>query len=438
MNKEISEIYKIYDLIISNKEIIKEQETSKIKNMFGGADVSVDATNVGTTPPSGWNKGIKYILKNGGDIYSPITGKILDVGNMPNTGNYYIYLETKEKNQIYIGNLISVSVQKNQSINIGDKLGEVGKGSYVYVCSKNSSVNDILNNTGDFGSVSSNRYNPSGSRTGDYLASKMSSQVKEGINEEADSGQPEEFGPPLRGQLTVTSRRGNRWNRVHIGIDLKASSGSDILAPLSGEVVEIGENWPCGGTIIIKHNNGFRSGFCHVKQILVSEGDTVTKGQVIGLTGGGANDPMRGRSTGPHLHYTLYKDGKLVNPEDYLGGQPVYDNTDNESNDNESNDNEEFNLRDKAEKILDEVKKKLDLSNMSVEEKKKILDKLTIGAITAAIAAGGFALYSLLSSVLSGVKSATTDTNKDSQRYNPSGSKLGEYIGDIVKFILPG
>ena len=94
-------------------------------------------------------------------------------------------------------------------------------------------------------------------------------------------------------------------------------------------------------------------------------------------------------------------------------------------------------MKKRAEKVLEEVKSKLDLSNLSPEEKKKILDKLTIGAITAAMLAGGVALYKLLSTVLSGIKTATTDTNT-SQRYNPSGSKLGEYIGDVIKFALPG
>jgi len=436
MSKEISEIYKIYDLIISNKEILGEQEKPKVSNMFGGAEVSVDNTNTGVTPPSGWNKGVKYILKNGGSIYSPISGKILDVGNLSNTGNNYVYLETKEKNQIYIGNLISLSVQKNQSINVGDKLGESGKGSYVYICSKNSSVNDIVTTTGDFGSVTSNRYNPSGSKTGDYLASKISSQFKESMNEQDEGrGGSEEFGPPLRGELKVTSKFGPRWGGDHIGIDLRAASGSDILSPLSGVIeTAVDSGNPCGGKIIIKHNNGLKSGFCHVKDFSVSAGDNVTKGQVVGLTGGGLNDPMNGRTVGPHLHFTLTKDGQNVNPEDYLGGQTVPDTDTNTEDEEEGNASD---LKKRAEKVLEEVKAKLDLSNLSPEEKKKILDKLTTGAITTAMVAGGFALYKLLSTVLSGVKTATTDTNT-SQRYNPSGSKLGEYIGDVIKFALPG
>ena len=441
MNHELKKINELYDIILSNKKIIHEQVTSKVTNMFGGAEVSVDNTNTGVTPPSGWTKGVKYILKNGGSVYSPITGKVLDVGNQPNTSNYYIYLENKEKNQIYIGNLTSLSIQKNQSINVGDKLGESGKGSYIYISSKNSSVNDIITTTGDFGSNTSARYNPSGSRTGDYISSKISTQFNEGINEqdEGRGGGSEEFGPPLRGELKVTSKFGPRWDGEHIGIDLKAASGSDILSPLPGVVEIAGDSGnPCGGKIIIKHDGGFRSGFCHVKEFRVSAGDNVTKSQVVGLTGGALNDPMNGNTRGPHLHYTLSKNGQNVDPENYLGGQTVPDTDTEDEQDGDSDlKKKASDLKQRAEKVLEEVKTKLDLSNLSPEEKKKILDKLTTGAITAAMVAGGFALYSLLSSVLSGVKTATTDTNT-SQRYNPSGSKLGEYIGDIIKFALPG
>jgi murein DD-endopeptidase MepM/ murein hydrolase activator NlpD len=441
MSKEISEIYRIYDLILSNKEIIGEQEKPKVTNMFGGAEVSIDNTNTGVTPPSGWTKGVKYILKNGGSIYSPISGKILDVGNLSNTGNRYLYLETKEKNQIYIGNLISISVQKNQSINIGDKLGESGKGSYIYVSSKNSSVNDIVTTSGDFDFGSSNRYNPSGSKTGDYMASKISSQFKEGINEQRRGRGGKKFGNNETTMLEPVpispGFKGNfgepRSYGPHPGTDIGAIVGTPVISPMDGlvEVANFEFNDECGATIDINYGNGFWSRFCHLSKINVSEGDFVIRGQVVGLTGGKIGAPGAGNTEGPHLHWSLKKNNETIDPIKYVGtvvgpyAGPSSTNT------------QDSDLKKRAEKVLEEVKSKLDLSNLSPEEKKKILDKLTIGAITTAMLAGGVALYKLLSTVLSGIKTATTDTNT-SQRYNPSGSKLGEYIGDVIKFVLPG
>jgi len=116
----------------------------------------------------------------------------------------------------------------------------------------------------------------------------------------------------------VTSGFGPRWGRLHNGIDLKANL-ENVKTPLDG-IVTKGEflNDPCGGTIIIKHADGFQTGYCHMSRINVKPGDTVKKGDVIGVSGGGANDYGKGRSTGRHLHFTLRKDGKSVDPMKYI------------------------------------------------------------------------------------------------------------------------
>ena len=108
--------------------------------------------------------------------------------------------------------------------------------------------------------------------------------------------------------------------RPHSGVDLYATTSTEIFSPASGKVVkaDMGENFGCGGSIWIKHKNGLESRFCHCSKIKVNLGDNVKRGQLVGLTGGGKSDLGRGFSTGPHLHYTLAKDGKLVDPEPYI------------------------------------------------------------------------------------------------------------------------
>jgi hypothetical protein len=115
-------------------------------------------------------------------------------------------------------------------------------------------------------------------------------------------------------------RPGLDTTRPHSGTDFRASTGTPIYAPADGTIVkaDMGENGGCGGSIFIEHSDGLESRFCHSSKIMVNVGDIVKRGEVVGLVGGGQGDPGRGFSTGSHLHYTLVKNGELVDPIDYI------------------------------------------------------------------------------------------------------------------------
>ncbi|MGE5544886.1 MAG: M23 family metallopeptidase [Bacillota bacterium] len=124
---------------------------------------------------------------------------------------------------------------------------------------------------------------------------------------------------PLGGEITSTfGWRGSPFSRsrssreFHDGIDIAAPYGSEVHAAADGVVIEAG--WVAGwGRIIkIRHNGGLVSVYAHNSRILVKPGDSVTKGTVIAKVG------SSGRSTGPHLHFTIEKDGKAVDPMIYL------------------------------------------------------------------------------------------------------------------------
>lgn len=119
-------------------------------------------------------------------------------------------------------------------------------------------------------------------------------------------------------RTSVNSGFGPRWGRLHNGVDL-AANAIEVKSPADG-VVEVGaiKNDSCGGTIIISHAGGFKTGFCHMQKITVKPGENVKQGDVIGISGGGKGDVGRGRSDGRHLHFTLRKDGKVVDPMDYI------------------------------------------------------------------------------------------------------------------------
>jgi murein DD-endopeptidase MepM/ murein hydrolase activator NlpD len=108
------------------------------------------------------------------------------------------------------------------------------------------------------------------------------------------------------------------FSSSHNGVDL-AADAAEVKAPADGVVAKVAaDEPPCGGTIVIDHADGFRTGFCHMQKINVTQGQQVKQGDVIGISGGGANDLGHGISDGRHLHFTLRKNGQLLNPMDYI------------------------------------------------------------------------------------------------------------------------
>ena len=106
------------------------------------------------------------------------------------------------------------------------------------------------------------------------------------------------------------SHRGASSN--HKGVDIGASSGADILAAASGQVVIATYSYSAGNYIMIDHGGGVSTVYMHCSQLLVSQGEEVSQGQVIGKVG------STGYSTGPHLHFGIRSGGSYVNPLSYV------------------------------------------------------------------------------------------------------------------------
>lgn len=101
--------------------------------------------------------------------------------------------------------------------------------------------------------------------------------------------------------------------RFHYGIDLGAYEGTPIVATRSGTVSFVGYDWSSGYNVNINHGDGFSSRYLHMTHYIVSNGQYVTQGQVIGYVG------STGTSTGPHLHFSVYYNGVSQDPAYYLG-----------------------------------------------------------------------------------------------------------------------
>jgi murein DD-endopeptidase MepM/ murein hydrolase activator NlpD len=101
--------------------------------------------------------------------------------------------------------------------------------------------------------------------------------------------------------------------RMHWGLDFTAPTGSNIYASGNGKVVLIEKKkWGYGNSIVIDHGYGYKTRYAHMSAFNVKLGDEVKRGQIIGFVG------STGKSTAPHLHYEVEKNGKKVNPIHYF------------------------------------------------------------------------------------------------------------------------
>ena len=117
---------------------------------------------------------------------------------------------------------------------------------------------------------------------------------------------------PLAHYEQVTSLLKDR--PTHKGMDFKVDVGAEIVSPRAGKVLRTDWNWKYNGNCVeVRYDDGTVARFLHLSQTEVKAGQAVSKGTLLGLTGN------TGRSTAPHLHYELEKNGRVIDPIDYHG-----------------------------------------------------------------------------------------------------------------------
>jgi murein DD-endopeptidase MepM/ murein hydrolase activator NlpD len=117
--------------------------------------------------------------------------------------------------------------------------------------------------------------------------------------------------PPVDGYVTQGLNFSDD-SENHYGIDVAAAFGADIKSPANGMVVFSGSSIETGNTIIISHDFGFFTVYGHNDTNLVRERDIVVIGQVIGKVGD------TGKSEGPHLHFEIWKNNRVLDPRDLI------------------------------------------------------------------------------------------------------------------------
>jgi len=122
------------------------------------------------------------------------------------------------------------------------------------------------------------------------------------------------FKLPVASKFRWTSPYGWRIDPIanvrsfHTGGDMAWPAGAPVLAAMSGKVITTGVSRIYGNYVIIDHGNGYQTLYAHLSKIIAVKGQWVSQGTRIGLVG------STGYSTGPHLHFTVYKKGQLINP----------------------------------------------------------------------------------------------------------------------------
>ncbi len=129
---------------------------------------------------------------------------------------------------------------------------------------------------------------------------------------------------PTPGWLTSQFSRNRNHPLLHIsrpheGIDVAAPMGAPIIAPASGVVAKVAYENGYGNTVEIDHGNGIVTRYAHCSRVDVRTGQRVTRGQRIAAVG------STGLATGPHLHYEIHINGKVVNPLTYVLADAIPD-----------------------------------------------------------------------------------------------------------------
>ncbi len=100
--------------------------------------------------------------------------------------------------------------------------------------------------------------------------------------------------------------------RMHRGVDIAAPEGTRVHAAKEGRVVHSGFQPGYGNTVVVRHSGGFETRYAHLGSLAVKAGDTLREYQLLGTVG------TTGRSTGPHLHFEVRRDGAAVDPKAWL------------------------------------------------------------------------------------------------------------------------
>jgi len=214
-------------------------------------------------------------------------------------------LQSLKMSNEWLKNRVAV-LQEEKAVLIDNAVADLNKKSRV--------IESILDSVGVDIQIEESKENSGGPFTSSGLEARDDLIFK--TERYLDTLQNVPLGPPVPGVLT--SKFGKRLDPIngkpayHRGVDIRGRMGSDVKATADATVMLQKYDKLNGKYILLDHGNGFMTKYAHLKKSLVQKGDIVKRGQVIGLVGNS------GRSTGPHVHYEIRFNDKIVNPTRFV------------------------------------------------------------------------------------------------------------------------
>jgi murein DD-endopeptidase MepM/ murein hydrolase activator NlpD len=177
------------------------------------------------------------------------------------------------------------------------------------------STGEVLDNliTSDIGNIDMDLLKRQIDKTIDTVG-----EIKDYMSEARDLYRATPMGWPIKGW--ISSSYGRRTHPIrggrdmHSGIDVSTRPGKPVRVTADGIVSFAGRSGANGNLVAVEHGFGYRTFYAHNKKNVVKVGQVVKRGEIISYVG------STGSSTGPHLHYEIWKDGKSRNPKLYLKG----------------------------------------------------------------------------------------------------------------------
>lgn len=316
---------------ISDKLISLDEEKVELEGNIETTQANLeDAKETEAEQYASMKLRIKYMYENGNENFMDLLISSADLKDFLNRAEYIEKITEYDRDMLdlYVETRISIEEYEAQLLAEKEELElliELTEGEYanmeLLIASKEEEMNRYYANIADNEALQEELDAEWDDMNDDLKA--LEEQLKK-EEEEAkrkkviyDGGQ---FIWPLKNNFKVTSKYGYRTHPVtgkkysfHNGIDIGASSGTPILAVYKGVVAKVARTSLAGNYIMVNHGSGLYTVYMHCSKIIAKEGQTVKQGDTIALVG------STGRSTAPHLHFSVRLNGEYVNPGPYIG-----------------------------------------------------------------------------------------------------------------------
>ncbi|MFC1744465.1 M23 family metallopeptidase [Candidatus Riflebacteria bacterium] len=271
------------------------------------------------------NPGFNSLEKLGSNLITPAINCIKALHPKNRVQKLFRDYREIKREQNQIGNMASF---KNSNGKIGGGLLSTTKKGLVYIPPENEDLHNIAkkfrlpewriaraNNLFSYKVKTGHRlFIPIVSGNAEHIYTLVSKELKKSPKN------TDLFSWPLR--ANITSNFGIRVHPIlrtrclHNGIDLKAPEGEKISSAADGVVTLNSYDRFSGNKLVVEHRSGFKTIYIHCKKIFVKKGEFIRKGEIIASVGN------TGRSTAPHLHFSIQKDNIYLNPIEHLSGNP--------------------------------------------------------------------------------------------------------------------